>query len=61
MKLFHCGRWVLKFRGYNLLSPVCSLRYGINAHGSTETLTNCMRCYALLTANYCFSQKPRKK
>ena len=60
-KSFHQGRWVLKLRGYDLLGQVSSLRYSINAQGRTETWTNCMRRYALLTASYRFSQKPKKK
>ena len=54
------GRWVLKLRGYDLLGQVSSLRYSINAQGRTETWTNSMRRYAMLTASYRFSQKPKK-
>ena len=60
-KSFHQGRWVLKLRGYDLLGQVSSLRYSINAQGRTETWTNSMRRYAMLTASYRFSQKPKKK
>ena len=55
------GRWVLRLRGYDLLGQVSNLRYRINAQGRTETWTNAMRRYALLTVSYRFSQKPKKK
>lgn len=55
------GRWVVKLRGYDLLGQVSNLKYHINAQGRTETWTNSMRRYVLLTANYHFSQKPKKK
>ena len=54
------GRWVIKLRGYDLLGQVSSLRYSINAQGRTETWTNSMRRYAMLTASYRFTQKPKK-
>ena len=54
------GRWVFKLRGYDLLGQVSSLRYSINAQGRTETWTNSMRRYALLTVSYRFNQKPKK-
>jgi hypothetical protein len=60
-KSFQQGRWVLKLRGYDLLGQVSSLRYSINAQGRTETWTNSMRRYALLTVSYRFSQKPKKE
>ncbi|MBQ8486989.1 MAG: outer membrane beta-barrel protein [Prevotella sp.] len=59
-KSFAQGRWMLKLRGYDLLGQVSSLRYSINAQGRTETWTNSMRRYAMLTASYRFSQKPKK-
>ena len=55
------GRWVLKLRGYDLLGQVSNLRYSINAQGRTETWTNSLRRYVLLSASYRFSQKPKKK
>ena len=60
-KSFHQGQWLLKLRGYDLLGQVSSLRYSINAQGRTETWTNSMRRYALLTVSYRFSQKPKKE
>ena len=60
-KSFQQGKWVVKLRGYDLLGQVSSLRYSINAQGRTETWTNAMRRYALLTVSYRFSQKPKKK
>ena len=51
----------MKLRGYDLLGQVSSLRYSINAQGRTETWTNSMRRYALLTVAYRFSQKPKKE
>ncbi len=60
-KSIHQGRWLIKLRGYDLLGQVSSLRYDINAQGRTETWTNSMRRYALLTVSYRFSQKPKKK
>ncbi|MBQ8486237.1 MAG: sigma-70 family RNA polymerase sigma factor [Prevotella sp.] len=33
----------------------------LNAQGRTETWTNSMRRYTMLTASYRFSQKPKKK
>ena len=59
-KSFHQGQWLLKLRGYDLLGQVSSLSYNINAQGRTETWTNSMRRYALLTVAYRFSQKPKK-
>lgn len=60
-KSIHKGQWVIKLRGYDLLGQVSNLRYAINAQGRTETWTNSMRRYALLTVSYRFSQKPKKK
>lgn len=60
-KSFRQGKWLLKLRGYDLLGQVSSLRYSINSQGRTETWTNSMRRYALLTVSYRFSQKPQKK
>jgi len=56
-KSIHQGQWLIKLRGYDLLGQVSSLRYNINAQGRTETWTNSMRRYALLTVSYRFSQK----
>ena len=60
-KSIHQGQWVIKLRGYDLLGQVSNLRYSINAQGRTETWTNAMRRYALLTVSYRFSQKPKEK
>ena len=60
-KSFAQGRWVLKLRGYDLLGQVSSLRYSINAQGRTETWTNSMRRYAMLTVSYRFTKTPTKK
>ena len=60
-KSFHQGRWVMKLRGYDLLGQVSNLRYSINAQGRTETWTNTMKRYALLTVSYRFSHVPKKK
>ena len=60
-KSFHQGKWLIKLRGYDLLGQVSNLRYNINAQGRTETWTNAMRRYALLTVSYRFSQKPKKE
>jgi hypothetical protein len=60
-KSIHQGQWVIKLRGYDLLGQVSNLRYSINAQGRTETWTNSMRRYALLTISYRFSQKPKKE
>ena len=60
-KSFQQGKWVIKLRGYDLLGQVSSLHYSINAQGRSETWTNSMRRYALLTVSYRFSQKPKKK
>ena len=60
-KSFKAGRWLLKLRGYDLLGQVSNLRYSVNAQGRTETWTNAMRRYAMLTVSYRFSQKPNKK
>ena len=59
-KSFQQGKWLLKLRGYDLLGQVSNLHYNINAQGRTETWTNSMRRYALLTVAYRFSQKPKK-
>jgi hypothetical protein len=58
-KSFNQGKWLLKLRGYDLLGQVSNLRYNINAQGRTETWTNSMRRYALVTVSYRFSQKPK--
>ena len=55
------GRWVLKLRAYDLLGQVSNLRYSINAQGRTETWTNSMRRYVLLSVSCRFSQKSKKK
>ena len=59
-KSFKQGKWLLKLRGYDILGQVSNLRYNINAQGRTETWTNSMRRYALLTVSYRFSHKPKK-
>ncbi len=59
-KSFAKGKWLMKLRGYDLLGQVSSLRYSINAQGRTETWTNSMRRYAMLTISYRFTQKPKK-
>ena len=59
-KSFHQGQWLLKLRGYDLLSQVSSLNCYVNSQGRTETWTNSMRRYALLTVSYRFSKKPKK-
>ena len=60
-KSFKQGKWLLKLRGYDLLGQVSNLRYSISSQGRTETWTNSMRRYALLTVSYRFSQKPKKE
>ena len=60
-KSFQQGKWVVKLRGYDLLGQVSNLRYNIGAQGRTETWTNSMRRYALLTISYRFSHKPKKE
>ena len=60
-KSFKAGKWMLKLRGYDLLGQVSNIRYNINAQGRTETWTNSMRRYALLTVSYRFSQKSKKE
>ncbi|MCI6460791.1 MAG: hypothetical protein MSA35_05435 [Prevotella sp.] len=59
-KSFAKGKWLMKLHGYDLLGQVSSLRYSINAQGRTETWTNSMRRYAMLTISYRFTQKPKK-
>ena len=58
-KSFKSDKWLLKLRGYDLLGQVSNIRYNINSQGRTETWTNSMRRYALLTVSYRFSQKPK--
>ena len=60
-KSFHQGQWVVKLRGYDLLGQVSNLQYYISAQGRTETWTNALRRYALLSVSYRFSQKPKKE
>ncbi len=60
-KSFQQGKWLLKLRGYDLLSQVSSLHYWVSSDGRTEMWTNSMRRYALLTVSYRFSQKPKSK
>ena len=60
-KSFHQGQWLIKLHGYDLLGQVSSLRYDINSQGRTETWTNSMHRYALVTVAYRFSQKPKKE
>jgi hypothetical protein len=52
---------VVKLRGYDLLGQVSNLQYYISAQGRTETWTNALRRYALLSVSYRFSQKPKKE
>lgn len=59
-KSFKAGRWLLKLRGYDLLGQVSNLRYQVNAQGRSETWTNSMRRYALLTVAYKFTQKKKE-
>ena len=59
-KSFKQGKWLLKLRGYDLLGQVSSISYSINAQGRTETWTNSMRRYAMLTVAYRLTQKPQK-
>ncbi len=51
------GRWVVKLRGYDLLGQVSNLSSRINAQGRTETWTNALRRYVMLTLSYRFTQK----
>ena len=60
-KSFHQGQWLVKLRAYDLLGQVSNIHYNINAQGRTETWTNSMRRYALLTISYRFAQKPKKE
>lgn len=60
-KSFKEGRWVVKLRGYDLLKQVSNLRYSINAQGRTETWSNTLCRYALMTVSYRFTQKPKKQ
>lgn len=60
-KSFKEGRWVVKLRGYDLLKQVSNLRYNINAQGRTETWSNTLRRYAMMTVSYRFTQKPKKQ
>ena len=55
------GRWLLKLRGYDILGQVSNLRYSVNAQGRTETWTNSMRRYALLTIAYKLTQKKKEE
>ena len=55
------GRWVAKLKAYDLLGQVSNLKYHVNAQGRTETWTNSLRRYVLLSVSYRFSQKPKKK
>ena len=59
-KSIKAGTWVIKLRGYDLLGQVSNLRYSINAQGRTETWSNTLRRYALLTVSYRFAKKPKK-
>ena len=60
-KSIHKGQWVIKLRGYGLLGQGGKLGYAMNGQGRTETWTDSMLRYALLTISYRFSQKPKKK
>ncbi len=55
------GRWVAKLKGYDLLGQVSHWQYWVNAQGRTETWTNNMRRYVLLSLAYRFSLTPKKK
>ena len=59
-KSIKAGTWVIKLHGYDLLGQVSNLRYSINAQGRTETWSNTLRRYALLTVSYRFAKKPKK-
>ena len=53
------GRWVAKLKGYDLLGQVSQWQYWVNAQGRTESWTNNMRRYVLLSLAYRFSIAPK--
>ena len=55
------GRWVVKLKAYDLLGQVSNWQYWVNSQGRTETWTNNMRRYVLLSLAYRFSLTPKKK
>jgi hypothetical protein len=55
------GRWVAKLKGYDLLGQVSQWQYWVNSQGRTETWTNNMRRYVLLSLSYRFSVTPKSK
>ena len=55
------GRWVAKLKGYDLLGQVSQWQYWVNSQGRTETWTNNMRRYVLLSLAYRFSVTPKSK
>ena len=60
-KSWRQGRWVAKLKGYDLLGQVSQWQYYVNAQGRTETWTNNMRRYVLLSLSYRFSVTPKKR
>ncbi|MBR4921452.1 MAG: outer membrane beta-barrel protein [Prevotella sp.] len=55
------GRWIAKLKGYDILGRVSQWQYYVNAQGRTETWTNNMRRYILLSLAYRFSLTPKKQ
>lgn len=59
-KTWKQGRWVAKLKGYDLLGKVTQWQYYVNSQGRSETWTNNMRRYVLLSLAYRFTLTPKK-
>ena len=59
-KSWNEGRWIAKLKAYDILGQVSQWQYYVNSQGRTETWTNNMRRYVMLTLAFRFSVVPKK-
>ena len=53
-------RMTLKLTAFDLLHQLSNKQYSVNAQGRTETWTNCIPRYVMLTVAYKFTRKPKQ-
>jgi hypothetical protein len=57
--LFH-EKVTVKFTAFDLLHQLSNKQYSVNAQGRTETWTNCIPRYLMLSVAYKFNIQPKK-
>ncbi len=59
-RAFYHGRITVRAEAFDILGQISDVAYAVNAFGQTETWTNSLRRYAMLTLSYRFSLMPKK-